>query len=273
MPGSISFAGRGVVGPPLLLVHGFPVDGAMWRGQLDGLGTQARVVAVDLPGFGHTPPLSEGDATPVAATVATMDQYADNVIAVADALGFTRFVLAGLSMGGYVALAVARRYGARLAGLALCDTRADADTPAARQQRLADADRVLAGGHQGHRFLIAPSLQRLVSPSTPTKRPEVIAHLTSMMERATPAGVAAALRGMAERRDARADLRQIAVPALVVVGADDVITPPEAARQLAAAIPGAELAVISEAGHMAPLEAPDAVNTALRRLLRRAAAA
>src|SRR5262245_19020028 len=86
---STFFVGRGTVGPPLLLVHGFPLDHRMWRGQIDGLAGAARVVAPDLPGFGETPPASDG------LTPTTMDAYADTVLALADALGFARFVLAG----------------------------------------------------------------------------------------------------------------------------------------------------------------------------------
>ena len=145
-------------------------------------------------------------------------------------------------------------------------TRAEADTPETRRQRLADADRVLT---EGHAFLIPAGVERAVAPATFSGRPELVAAIDAMMRRASPAGVAAALRGMAERRDARDDLRAIAVPTLVVVGAEDVITPPAGAAQLAAAIPGATLTVIPDAGHLAPMEAPAAVNAALRELLSR----
>ncbi len=260
----IAYEGRGAAGPPVLLVHGFPLDRGMWRGQLDGLSAIARVVAIDLPGFGDTPPANDGRAP------FTMDAAADAVIAVADALGFARFVLGGLSMGGYVAFAILRRHAHRLLGLALCDTRAEADTPDTQRGRLADAERALA---EGPGFLVEPSLERLLAAETFTLHPEIVKTVEVMMRRSTAAGVAGMLRGMAERPDARGLLRGIAVPTIVIAGAADVITPPDGAQKLAAAIPGAEFAVIPAAGHVAPLEAPDATNAALRRLIRRASAA
>lgn len=260
MKPAIAFEGRGTSGPPLLLVHGFPLDRALWRAQLDALGGEARVVALDLPGFGATPAESDGRAP------TTMEAYAEQVVAVADALGFVRFALAGLSMGGYVALAVARRHPARLAALALVDTRAEADAPEARPGRLKNADRALS---EGTAFLADEMLPKLLAPATLSGRPELVAAARAMVERTSAAGAAAALRGMAERPDARPDLGRIAVPTTVVVGAEDSLTPPELARALATAIPDAELVVAPGAGHLTPIEAPDAVTAALRGLLAR----
>lgn len=253
MPPEIATEQRGASGPPLLLIHGFPLDRTLWRAQLDALAPHARVVALDLPGFGESPPAAS-------ARVQTMEQHADAVLAVADALGFARFAVGGLSMGGYVALALARRAAARLTGLLLCDTRAEADAPAACEQRRADAARVLAHGHE---FVISAMLPRLFGSTSQTTRPELVAHVTSMMRRATREAVAASLLGLAERRDARLDLALIALPTLVLCGEEDMITPPKCARALADGIPGARLELIAQAGHLAPLEAPDAVNLAI----------
>src|SRR5687768_10218295 len=101
----LAYEGRGTRGPAVILLHGFPLDRGMWRGQLAGLGARARVVAPDLPGAGHSP-------APASDTL-TMEAIADEVLELADALGFDRFVLAGLSMGGYVALDLARRHPGR----------------------------------------------------------------------------------------------------------------------------------------------------------------
>lgn len=256
----IAFEGRGTSGPPLILIHGFPVDRSMWRGQLDGLGNVARVVALDLPGFGATPGIADG------LQPTSMDEYADCVIALADGLGMPRFVCAGLSMGGYVALSIARRYPHRLSGLALCDTRAEPDTVEAANNRHKDADRVLG---EGLSFLVERMTKTLVAPETLARRRDVVNALEAMIHRSAWKGVASALRGMAGRRDMRPVLAHIKAPTLVVVGSEDAITPPKGAQAMAAAIPGAELAVIPGAGHMSPLEAPEQVNTALRKLLRR----
>jgi 3-oxoadipate enol-lactonase len=259
----IAYEGRGQSGPPLLLVHAFPLDRGMWRGQLDGLAAHARVVAIDLPGFGATPPALSGQRA------LTMDAMADHVVAVAESLGMDRFICAGLSMGGYVALALARRHRAHLMGLALLDTRAEPDSPEARKSRHEDADRVLA---EGVGFLAQRQLPKLLAPRTLAERADLAAGAELMMRRSTPAGVASALRGLAERRDARPDCAKIDCPTLVVVGAEDVITPPPLARALAQAIPGAQLAVIPNAGHLAAYEQPEATNVALRKLIRKVGA-
>jgi pimeloyl-ACP methyl ester carboxylesterase len=257
----IAYEGRGTQGPPVILIHGFPIDRSMWRGQIDGLGSIARVIAPDLPGFGVSPPASDGYAP------TTMDEYADCVVALVDGLGFQRFVAVGLSMGGYVAFTLARRYPHRLAGLVLCDTRAEPDAPEAAQARHQDADRVLV---EGLSFIVEKHVKNLLAPEALARRRDLVNAVEAMIHRSSWQGVAAALRGMAQRRDMRPILPRIAVPTLVVVGSDDAITPPRNVQGMAAAIPSAELAVIPGAGHLAPFEAPDAVNTAIRKLLRRA---
>jgi len=260
----IAYEGRGHAGPPFLLVHGFPLDRSMWRGQIDGLAPYARVVALDLPGFGASAPALDG------ARAFTMDAMAEHVIAVADALGFDRFILGGLSMGGYVAFALLRKHRARVLGLALLDTRAEADAAEMKRARLEDAERVLA---EGTSFYVDKMMPRLLAARTVAERPDLRNGLELMLRRATPAGVASGLRGLADRRDVRAELAKIDVPALVAVGTDDVVTPPEGARAMAQAIPGALLAVIPNAGHMAPFEQPEATNVALRKLIRKVNAA
>ncbi|MBI4510261.1 MAG: alpha/beta fold hydrolase [Deltaproteobacteria bacterium] len=259
---SLYYEGRGTSGLPLVLVHGFPLDHAMWRGQLDGLSREARVVALDLPGFGRSPPLSNG-STPV-----TMEQLADQVVSLADALGFQKFVLGGLSMGGYVAMAVSRRHLARLAGLILVDTRAEPDTDEGKSSRLLAAKQVLTSGLS---TLVEESPKKLLAPDS-QRNCALVRKVEHMIWRSSWAGVAGTLRGMAERPDARPDLARLRIPTIVIVGEQDVITPPQGAQKLAASIPQAELVVIAGAGHLSPLEAPRAVNSTIRAFLGRLSA-
>jgi pimeloyl-ACP methyl ester carboxylesterase len=235
----------------------------MYRGQIDGLSGHARVVALDLPGFGDSPSVADASKTQ------TMDALATHVIAVADALGFDRFVLGGTSMGGYVAFAVLRKHRARVLGLALMDTRAEPDSPEGKKKRYDDAERV---AHEGTGFMIEPQLGRLLSPRTVVERPDLKNAAELMMRRSAVDGVAATMRGLGERRDARAELAKIDVPTVVIVGSDDVITPPPVAKAMASAIPGAQLAIIPNAGHLAAFEQPTATNVALRTLLRKVGA-
>jgi pimeloyl-ACP methyl ester carboxylesterase len=254
---ALAYEGRGTRGPLLLLVHGFPADRRMWRGLMAELAGAARVVAVDLPGFGDSPP-------PAGDTLG-MDEMADAALEVADALGGGRVVLGGLSMGGYVALAAARRHRARLAGLLLFDTRAEADTPEGAEGRRTTATRVLA---EGIDFFVERSRPLWFTPETLAGRPAVVAAVDAMAARASRQGVAAALRGMAARPDTRPHLATLRVPTLVVCGRQDPITPPESMRAMAAAIPGAVFAEVPGA-HFSPVEHPAEVAAEVAAFLTR----
>jgi len=235
---------------PLLLVHAFPLDHALWGPQVDAFGPQRRVIVPDLAGFGASPGGHD-----------SLDEHADDLAALLDALGVRRAVVAGLSMGGYVAFAFWRRHRDRVAALVLADTRATPDTEAARAGRYQTAGAV---AEQGVSVLVGPMLPNLLGPEP---RPATRAEVQAMMARQPAAGVVAALKAMAARPDSTADLAGIDVPTLVVVGGEDRITPPDDARAIAAAVPGAGLVVVPGAGHLSNLEEPGAFNAALRAFL------
>lgn len=244
-------------GSAVVLLHGFPLSRAMWREQIAALAPSHRVIAPDLRGHGGSPD-PEG--------LYTMDELADDVIELLDGLGIGGpIALGGLSMGGYVALSIMERCGKRVGALLLMDTRASADTPEAARDREANAQAVLAA--QSARSLVEKMVPRLFSQATLNDHPERVEPLRCLMEETSPRGIAGALRGMAIRPDRRALLAQIAVPTLVLVGEDDVVTPPDEARGIASAIPGARLVVIPKAGHLAPYENPGASNQAILQFL------
>ena len=248
-------------GTPLVLVHGFPLDHSMWHAQLDVLSAQYRVIAPDLRGFGRSGPV---DGTASDATT-TMHQFADDLAAMLDALQIDEPVaLAGLSMGGYIALAFQKAYADRLKALILMDTRSSADAPEVAASRLTTAETILA---EGPGSLPGNMLPKLLSKATQQEHPHVGEALGNVMLRTSPQGIAAALRGMAQRHDATTQLRAITCPTLVVVGEEDAVSPPEEMQQIAAAIPNARLVVIPSAGHMSPAENPAAVNAALLEFL------
>lgn len=240
-------------GPVVLLLHGFPLSRAMWEEQLTGLGSIYRVIAPDLRGFGESP-VPEG--------VYTMDAMADDVAELLETLDIMGpVVVGGLSMGGYVALSLAARYPTRVRALILMDTRAGADTPEAAQGREATARTVLATDSAAP--VVDAMLPRLFSKLTLEQRPERVEPLKAIMDQTAPKGIAGALRGMASRPDRRGDLAKIAVPTLVLVGEEDILTPPAEAKAMAEAIPNAQLEVIPQAGHLAPYENPSAANAAI----------
>jgi 3-oxoadipate enol-lactonase len=243
-------------GPVLLVVHGFPLDHTMWRGQTDEFSTRYRVLAPDLRGFGAS---TLGDGA------VTMRRYADDLAELLDRLAVReKIVFCGLSMGGYIAWQFWLKYADRLAALVLCDTRAVADTPQAKAGRAELAARVKSEGPQAAADAMLP---KLFGPESQRDNPAAIAEIRAAILRNSPAGIAAALDGMAQRPDAGDLLGGINVPTLVIVGEHDAISIPAEMRTIAARIPGALFEVIPNAGHMSPLENPRDFNAALSRFL------
>ena len=255
----MAFEERGS-GPVVVLLHGFPLSRAMWAPQLQEIGKRYRVITPDFRGMGETP-LQEA--------VATMDDLAGDVIALLDHQRITEpVVIGGLSMGGYVAQAFAVNHPERLRGLLLMDTKAVADTPEMAGKREETALEVLDTGDVGK--VVDAMIPRLFAAET-LAEPERIKALKSVMEKTSPQGIASALRTLASRPDRRDALLNIQVPTLVLVGAEDSISPPTEAQAIADAIPDSRFAVIPGAGHMAPWENPQAVNEAILDFLDRLA--
>lgn len=242
--------GRGDV--PLLLVHGYPFDHTLWRAQLDGL-ERRRLIAPDLRGFGGSDAPGDG---------CTIADHADDLAALLDALGVRQAIVCGLSMGGYVALEFARRHRERLRGLVLMDTRAEADTPEGRAGRDATIATARAAGADA--IAEAMGAKLFAEGVEPAARDGVLA----MMRRAPVPGLVAALGAMRDRADLTALLPTLGdLPTLVLVGSEDRLTPPDASRRLAAAIPGARLIEVEGAGHLPPVERPATTTEALQRFL------
>lgn len=240
-------------GSPVLLVHGFPFSSSMWepvgRRLVEG---GHKLLIPDLRGFGKS----------TGAAVSSLGTFADDLLRLLDTLWVTGALpWVGFSMGGYVALEAWRRRPDRIGALALIDTRAGADDDAARAAREVTAARV---EREGSVVVADAMLSKLFSPAASAAQRQA-AH--GSMAAASPAAVAGALRAMAARPDSTATLPTIKVRTLVVVGAQDAITPPSDAEILAQGIPGARLRVVKDAGHLAPLEQPEAVAEALLEFL------
>jgi len=237
-------------GLPVLLVHGFPLDRTMWRHQIAGL-SRCRRIAPDLRGAGASSVPTDGY---------TVAHYADDLVAVLDALGVRQTVVCGHSMGGYIVFELARRYPDRLKAIVLADTKAEADSPEARRGR----DELAALAARDGAGPVADRLvPRLLSATTRAAQPEVVRQVREMIERQPVPGIVGALTALRDRPDSRPTLAAVRVPTLVLVGEDDELTPPAAAQAMAAAIAGAQYVAIPAAGHLAPLEQPLAVARAL----------
>ncbi|MGX1271229.1 alpha/beta fold hydrolase [Streptomyces phaeoluteigriseus] len=239
---------------PLVLVHGHPFDRTMWAPQREAFAPARRVVAPDLRGYG---------ASPVTPGTTLLSRFAQDIGDLLDDLRVDTFVLAGLSMGGQIAMECTERLGDRVRGLVLADTFAEPETSAGKAARNRLADRLLAEGMRGYADEV---LLKMVAPHAP---PAVKSHVHRMMTSAPPEGAAAALRGRAERPDYRPLLRRVTAPALVVVGAEDEFTPVRDAETLHSLLPDSTLRVIDHCGHMPNLERPEEFNAALGEFLER----
>jgi pimeloyl-ACP methyl ester carboxylesterase len=245
-------------GLPVVLLHAFPFDRTMWAPQLGPLSAAGfRVIAPDLPEF--------GDSTP-GGDVITIERAADVVADFLDALHITRAVVGGLSMGGYVALAFARRHPQRLAGLILADTKAAPDDDEAKARR----DDLIAAVNAGGPVAAADALlPKVVSDRTREKNPAAVETLRQIALRQTSAGVIAGLYALRDRPDAAPGLPSVAVPTLVLVGEFDTVTPPLAAARLSGTIRKSELVHVPGTGHISNVENPEAFNAAVVAFLKK----
>ena len=237
-------------GWPLVLLHAFPLEAAIWRPQLESAPQGWRFIAPDLRGFGRFPP-SEGRLD------LTMDDYAADVFALMDVLKLDDAVIGGLSMGGYVAFAMHRLAPRRFTGLVLADTRPQADTPQAHEMRQQLRELLKEGGP---RALAKQSLPKLFSPDAGQ---DVIDRTRELIESAPAAAIDAALVAMINRPDSTPGLAGINCGTLVVVGERDEITPKADAEAMQRAIPRSTLCVIPGAGHLSSLERPEVFSRAL----------
>jgi len=238
-------------GDALLFLHAFPLGLSMWDAQAAALRPSLRVVRFDGRGFGGSP---AGDGP------LTMDRIADDAAALMDHLSLERVVLCGCSMGGYAALAFARRHPRRLRGLVLQDTRAAADTDEARTNRRLLAERVLREGAEAAAAAFVP---KLLGATTQRENPRLVSEVRETILANPPRGIADALFGLGLRPDSTPGLGDIRVPTLVLCGEEDVLTPPADSKALHAAIAGSRIDIVPRAGHLANMEAPEAVSTAL----------
>ena len=259
--GELSVWSRGA-GNSILLVHGFPFDHAMWVPSGERLAAKFRVIAPDLRGFGKSVREESDGVKPAGVVMATIDSYADDLAGLLDTLKIEKTILCGLSMGGYIAMRFLRRHPEKLAGLILCDTKTTADSPAEAQKRLNLAVTVFQTGTGPLPDAMIPNL---LAAETLENAPETIAALREMILRQKPAGIAAAARAMAIRPDTTDLLESVSVPALVLRGTEDKLSSAPVMRGIAEKIPNASYVEIPAAGHIPPLERPEAFANALLR--------
>jgi len=242
-------------GPPVVLLHPFPANHKVWLPAAELLAGRYRLILPDLRGHGQSG---------VGTDPATMEKHAADLLRLLDASGVGKAVFAGVSIGGYVLFEFWRRHRERASGLILSDTRAGADNEEGRANRLKAADDV---EKQGPVSFIDSMIPKLLGDTTRTARPDLVERARRMMLEMPAAGIAAVQRGMAARPDSVADLKTINVPTLVMVGAEDILTPLSEAESMQRQIGGSHLHTIPRAGHYAVFEQHEAAGRAIRGFL------
>lgn len=244
-------------GPAVLLIHGFPLCRQMWRPQAQALAAAGfRAVVPDLRGFGESEAGTE---------VGSTDLLADDLIALLDYLGIEKAVVGGMSMGGYVLLNLLARYPERFSAACFIVTRADADDETARGKR----NHLISEVEAGRPDVVSSAFTPLLfADQTVAARSELVEEVRGWMAAASPSGLVLGLEAIRDRADSSALLPQLSIPVLIMGAREDKAIPPEKSADLAERIPGAQLCMLSAAGHMVNIEQPEAFNSALLDFLR-----
>ncbi|MGC8559376.1 MAG: alpha/beta fold hydrolase [Phycisphaerae bacterium] len=236
--------------PDIVLLHGFPLDYEMWSEQVRFFqAVGMRVLTPDLPGFGSRP-----GNPPHRCSIGAFAEDVHHFIA---RHANPPCVIGGFSMGGYVVLALLNRFPADACAAIFIDTHPAADTMETRQGRLNSIAELQA---EGIGTLLRQMPDRLLSPSAPS---QLRSRVADMIARQNPAGMIQAQMAAAMRIDQTPQLPEIKIPALVIGGAEDVITPPHIMQRWCSQLPGSRWVEIPGAGHLTPMEAPEAVNAAI----------
>lgn len=249
-------------GRTCLLLHAFPLSADQWLPQMHRVPPGWRFVAPDIRGF-----RGMGQAyQDVGLDEATMASHAADVLQLMSHLDVDRAVVCGLSMGGYITLAVARAAANRLDGVVLADTKAGADDEKGRAGRDAMIAKVREHGVTAIAEAMVP---KLLGETSQREQPDLVDALNTIILRNTPEAVISGLGAMKTRPDSTPLLATLSCPALVICGTEDVLTPPAQSEAMVAALPAAQLVLLPGVGHLSNLEAPLAFNQALSDFLGR----
>lgn len=240
---------------PLIFLHGFPFNASAWDPQIEHLKSRENVFAPDLRGHGQAP--APAGPWMISHFVADLKKFMTDK-------GISKAVLYGLSMGGYVALQFVLKYPENVAGLILCDTRADADSNEVKEKRFETIERLRREGAAG---FASDFSKQVLSETTLRQHPNLREMVERMILSNGVENMAMVLGALASRWDSRSSLSTIKCPTLVLVGADDKVTPPELSELIAGGIEDAKLRIIERAGHLSNLEQPDLFNEQLDEFL------
>lgn len=235
-------------GTPIIFLHGFPFNKSMWKPQFDSLKQHFRVIAPDLRSFGN----SKDDSSEL-----SMDLFANDLIALMDDLKLDKVTVCGLSMGGYIALNAIQRYPERFTAIILCDTQCNADNEEGKAKRFKSIEDIKS---KGITDFTEGFLKNVFHTETVSSKPEIVASVKNMMLSNSEHAFTNGLKALAERNETCSKLDQIDVPALIICGSDDTLTPVSKAQYLHENIKGSQLSIIQNAGHISNMEQSDDFN-------------
>jgi len=240
-------------GTPIVLIHGHPFDHTMWYPQIEAFSPDYKVITPDLRGYGKSSLPAKG--------ATRFEDYATDILLLADHLKIGHFHLGGLSMGGQIIMEIFRQAPERIKTLIFADTFAGLDTPEAKQKRYEDAARLEKDGMDAYADEV---IYKMIKPAHVSSMPDVAGHVIKMMKATSPTAAATAMRARSERIDYLTEiLPKIDIPTLVIVGRDDEFTPVAKAKELKENLQNCKLVVIEDAGHMPNLEQPGRFNKAV----------
>ncbi len=243
-------------GFPLIFIHGFPFNKWMWEKQLAAIKENYRLIAYDVRGHGETEA-----GTPKF----SISQFADDLISLMDELHIEKAIVAGLSMGGYIALHAIKKHPDRFAGLLLCDTQCAADSAEAKEKRTKTIDFIQRNGLEVY---AQESLKNLFAPASLERKMNEVLFIEETILKSKPENICLTLQALADRKETCSSLKKIKIPVAILVGKEDKVTTPETAEKIHQSIKGSALHIIEEAGHLSNLENPDLFNEYLLEFLK-----
>lgn len=245
-------------GKTIVFIHGFPFNHEMWRAQIELLKGHYRVIAYDVRGHGQS---AVGDGQYM------VEFFVDDLISLLDHLKVERAILCGLSMGGYITLRAVERSPERFQAMVLCDTSSEADTNEAKLRRAAT---VQAVKRDGVKTFAETFVKSVFASETFDKKPDVVQFIKRIIESTSPTAISGTLLALAARSETTSSLPKMKIPALIMVGEQDKLTPPSISEMMHGKLPTSELHVIPKAAHLSNLENPDEFDRHLLRFLENA---
>ncbi len=242
---------------PILFVHGFPFDHTMWKNQVNELSSQYFCVSYDIRGLGEYP-VGDGQYT--------MEMFVDDLFSVIEHMKLNKPVLCGLSMGGYIAQRAVERNEKLFKALILCDTKSEPDNNDAKLKR---AGGIKSINESGVKSFVHAFIPNCFEEESIIKLGDVYKEILERSSNFSATGIKGCLLAMISRTDTTEFLSEIKIPVLVVCGEKDKLAPPHIMEPIAETIIDSEFHIIPGAGHMTPLENPEAVNKVLKYFLSR----